>query len=294
MVGVGARGCSGVRVPYHGAHLDTVPNFGGELLMTTATAEHTETTLEVAGLSIRVLSGGSGPAAVFLHHSTGNPGWLPIHASLSAKFSLSVPDMPGYGQSARPEWAREPRDIAVLVNRLVDRLDLEGVTLIGAGLGGFIAAEMAAMNQSRLARLVLIGSAGLQPTEGEIADQMMVDFAEYTKAGFRDDESFHHVFGEDPEASVKSLWDFSREMTARITWKPYMFSRRLAPVLGEITVPALVIWGSNDRVVPLTCAHQFVKGLANARLEIVQGAGHLVEYEEPDKVAQLISAHAGV
>jgi pimeloyl-ACP methyl ester carboxylesterase len=243
--------------------------------MTTATAEHTETTLEVAGLSVRVLSGGSGPAAVFLHHSTGNPGWLPIHESLSAKFSLSVPDMPGYGQSARPEWAREPRDIAVLVNRLVDRLDLQGVTLIGAGLGGFIAAEMAAMNQSRLSRLVLIGSAGLQPTEGEIADQMM-------------------VFGEDPEAAVKSLWDFSREMTARITWKPYMFSRRLAPVLGEIAVPALVIWGSNDRVVPVACAHQFVKGLANARLEIIQGAGHLVEYEEPDRVAQLISAHAGV
>ena len=168
------------------------------------------------------------------------------------------------------------------------------MTLVGAGLGGFIATEMAAMNQSRLAGLVLIGAAGLQPSEGEIADQMMVDFGEYTKAGFRDDDAFHHVFGEDPEAAVKSLWDFSREMTARITWKPYMFSRRLAPVLGEITVPALVIWGSNDRVVPLACAHQFVKGLGNARLELIQGAGHLVEYEEPDRVAQLIAAHSGV
>jgi pimeloyl-ACP methyl ester carboxylesterase len=260
--------------------------------MTTATASHTETTLEVAGLNVRVLRGGSGPAAVFLHHSTGNPGWLPVHELLAERFALSVPDLPGYGQSARPEWAREPRDIAILVNRLMEKLDLEGATLIGAGLGGFVAAEMAAMNQSRLSRLVLIGAAGLQPAEGEIADQMMVDFAEYMKAGFRDDASFHHVFGEELDPAVRSLWDFSREMTARITWKPYMFSRRLAPLLGEITVPALVIWGGEDRVVPLACAHQYVDGLANARLEVVPGAGHLVELEEPEKVAQLIAAHA--
>ncbi len=257
--------------------------------MTTATASHTETTLEVAGLNIRVLQGGSGPAAVFLHHSTGNPGWLPFHEALADRFALSVPDLPGYGQSARPDWARDPRDIAVLTNRIIDKLALESITLIGAGLGGFIATEMAAMNQSRLSKLVLIGSAGLQPSEGEIADQMMVDFAEYIKAGFRDDAAFQHVFGEELDPAVRSLWDFSREMTARITWKPYMFSRRLAPLLGEITVPALVIWGAEDRVVPVACAHQFANGLKNARLELVPGAGHLVELEEPEKVAALIS-----
>lgn len=259
--------------------------------MTTATASHTETTVEVAGLNIRVLRGGSGPAAVFLHHSTGNPGWLPIHEALAERFSLAVPDMPGYGQSTRPEWAREPRDLAILVNRLLDRLDLSGVTLIGAGLGGFVAAEMAAMNQSRLSGLVMIGAAGLQPSEGEIADQMMVDFSEYVKAGFRDDGSFEHVFGDEIDPAIKSLWDFSREMTARITWKPYMFSRRLAPMLKEITVPALVIWGENDRVVPLACARQFVDSLGNARLEVVPGGGHLVELEEPETIAQLIAAH---
>jgi len=260
--------------------------------MTTATASHTETTVEVAGLAIRVLRGGAGPAAVFLHHSTGNPGWMPFHEALAESFALAVPDLPGYGQSARPDWAREPRDIAVLVNRLLDRLELSGVTLIGAGLGGFIAAEMAAMNQSRLSRLVLIGAAGLQPNEGEIADQMMVDFAEYVKAGFRDDAAFEHVFGAEVDPGIKSLWDFSREMTARITWKPYMFSRRLAPLLGEITVPALVIWGEKDQVVPIACAHQYAKGLANARLEVIAGAGHLVELEEPETVARLIAAHA--
>ncbi|MGE3074119.1 MAG: alpha/beta fold hydrolase [Dehalococcoidia bacterium] len=261
--------------------------------MTSATAAHTETTIQVAGKDVRLLQGGSGPPAVFLHHSTGNPGWLPVHELLAASFSLTVPDLPGYGQSARPEWAREPRDIGILANRILDHLDLDGVTLIGAGLGGFIASEMAVMNQSRLKALVLIGSAGLQPAEGEIADQMLVDFAEYMKAGFRDDATFEHVFGADVDPAIKSLWDFSREMTARITWKPYMFSRRLPQLLGEITVPTLAIWGSGDRVVPPGVGRQFVDAIPGARLELISGAGHLVELEEPERVAQLVKAHAG-
>lgn len=258
--------------------------------MTTAAATHTEQTIQVAGKNVRLLQGGSGPAAVFLHHSTGNPGWLPIHELLAERYSLTVPDLPGYGQSERPEWAREPRDVALLTSRILDKLGLRDVTLIGAGLGGFIAAEMAAANASRLKRLVLIGAAGLQPDEGEIADQMLVDFSEYMKAGFSDDAAYEHVFGHTPDPAIASLWDFSREMTARITWKPYMFSRRLPRVLGEIDVPALVIWGGNDRVVPISCANQYTKGLANARLEVIAGAGHLVELEAPEKVASLIGS----
>ncbi|MXY72869.1 MAG: alpha/beta fold hydrolase, partial [Dehalococcoidia bacterium] len=86
----------------------------------------------------------------------------------------------------------------------------------------------------------------------------------------------------------------SREMTARLSWKPYMFNRRLAPVLGEVQTPALVVAGSEDRVIPLTCARQYAGGLANATLEIVEGAGHYVDYEEPEALAALVASHAGV
>lgn len=260
--------------------------------MTTAAAAHTETTIQVAGKNIRLLQGGTGAPALFLHHSTGSPGWLPIHDELSRHFALTVPDLPGYGQSDRPEWAREPRDIAILLNRMLDKQGLERVTLIGAGLGGFIAAEMAVMNQSRLGKLVLIGAVGLQPESGEILDQMLIDFPEYVKAGFRDTSSYERAFGADAANEFKSLWDFSREMTARISWKPYMFSRRLEQVLGEVEVPALVIWGAEDRVVPVTCAQQYARSLANARVELIPEAGHFVEMEEPEKVANLIRAHA--
>jgi pimeloyl-ACP methyl ester carboxylesterase len=260
--------------------------------MTTATETHTERTLEVAGKRVRLLQGGQGEPLVVLHHSTGNPGWLPFYDQLAHDFSVIVPDLPGYGQSERPEWAREPRDLALIVNRLLDKLGLERVVLVGLGLGGFIAAELATMHQDRLRALVLIGAAGLQPDDGEILDQMMVDFQDYVKAGFHEEAAYHRVLGEDPRSQFKELWDFSREMTARITWKPYMFSRRLAPLLGEVETPALVIWGAEDRVVPPVCGRQYARVLPNARLEPIAAAGHLVELEQPERVVALIKKHA--
>lgn len=257
--------------------------------MPAATQTWSEQSLECAGLTLRYLKGGSGHPVVTLHHSTGSPGWLPLHDALAERAEVYLPDMPGYGQSTRPEWAREPRDLAILLGQAIDKLGLDNVALVGFGFGGFVAAEFATMASPRLSHLVLVGAAGLQPTQGEILDEMMVDFDQYVKAGFRNDELYTQNFGEETAPEMKQLWDFSREMTARLTWKPYMFNRRLAPLLAEVATPALIIWGEDDQVVPLACGRQYQAALPNARLEIVEGAGHLVEFEEPARVAGLIS-----
>jgi len=261
--------------------------------VTTDTGTHAERTLDVAGRKVRVLDGGSGPPLVMLHHSVGSHGWMPFHDQLAARFHVYAPDLPGYGQSERPEWARDPRDIAILVNCLIDRLGLGRVTLLGAGFGGFVAAELATMNPAGLERLILIGAAGLQPREGEILDQMLIDYPEYVQAGFRSDTAYHSALGEDPAAVFKELWDFSREMTARLTWRPYMFNRRLPHLLREVTTPTLVIWGERDVVIPPVCGRQYLEALPNARLEVVPEAGHLVEMEEPTTVVNLIAAFVG-
>jgi pimeloyl-ACP methyl ester carboxylesterase len=229
---------------------------------------------------------------VTLHHSTGSVGWLPLHDRLAAEFSVTLPDMPGYGQSERPEWARDPRDIAILTNHALEKLGLENVTLVGFGFGGFIAAELASMDHSRLKSLVLVGAAGIQPRQGEIMDGMLMELEEYMEAAFRDKASYHATFGDPIDPSIKELWDFSREMTARVCWKPWMFSRRLPHLLRDVDVPALLIWGSEDRVVPPICGEQYREVLPNARLEIIPGAGHAVEYEETDRVASLIAEYA--
>ena len=250
-------------------------------------------TTEVAGLSIHLLRGGRGDPAVVLHHSTGPIGWVPFHDELARRFAVHAVDLPGYGRSDRPGWARVPRDLAILLNRALEQLELEEVTLIGAGFGGFVAAEMATMTDARLRSLVLVGAAGIQPTEGEIMDQMVLKEEFYVQNSFRDEASFRAFYGEDETGELADLWDFSREMTARVTWRPYMFDRRLSHVLATVRTPTLLVWGEEDRVVPRSCAESYARALTNAQLEIVPEAGHVVEYEKPETVARLIAEHVG-
>jgi pimeloyl-ACP methyl ester carboxylesterase len=262
--------------------------------VTTTSSTVTERTIEVAALSLRLQQDGGGAPLLLLHHSTGHSGWMPLYERLAESFAVTVPDLPGYGHSERPDWAREPRDLAVMMQQLLDKLDLDGVTLVGLGFGGFIAAEMATLNHRRLSRMVLVGAAGIKPQEGEIVDQMLMDHAEYVKLGFRDEASFEQHFGAEVDPEVRDIWDFSRIMTARLTWSPYMHSRRLPHLLGDVQTPTLLVWGEHDRIVPVHCASQYERALPNARLEIVADAGHAVDMEQPEALASLIAGHAGV
>ena len=257
------------------------------------TGTYAERDVQLATGKIKLLEHGDGKPVVVLHHSWGGPGWLPFHDALvEAGARVVVPDMPGWGGSERPAWAREPRDIAILVSRLLDALQLEDATLVGLGFGGYVAAELATMNTSRLRALVLVGAAGLQPKdgEGEILDQMMLSHRKYIEESFRDAEAYTAYMGEEPPDEVRDLWDFSREMTARVTWKPYMFNRRLEPLLGTVDVPTLLVWGAADKVVPYACAEQYAAAIPEATIEVVADAGHVVELEQPERLAALVTA----
>lgn len=253
---------------------------------------HRSETVELRSGKLHLLRGGTGEPLVLLHHSTGNPGWLPFYDALAERFEVVVPDLPGYGQSERPDWARDARDLAIQIGHLLDRLGLDEMCLVGLGFGGFVAAELACMNPKRLASLVLVGAAGLQPESGEIADQMLIGHDDYFKAGFRDEASYEQHFGAAAATEYRELWDLSREMTARVSWKPYMFNRRLAALLRDVETPTLLVWGSEDRIVPPVCGEQYTRALPNAELWQLDGAGHLVELEQPEAVAARIAAHA--
>ncbi len=259
----------------------------------TTTENSTEQTVSVAGLNLHIVQGGSGSSAVWLHHSTGSLGWLPFHEALSQNFAVSVPDLPGYGQSERPTWARHPRDLAIMILRAIDELDLGTTLLMGSGFGGWVAAEAATMSPGQISGLVLIGAAGVQPEEGEIVDVIMHEHDEYVRLGFSKDAAYEELFGEAPEEDIKELWDFSREMTARLTWKPWMFNRQLQHLLTTVQTPALIVWGAEDRIVPRSSGDLYHAALSNSRLEIVDGAGHLVEMEQPEALASLITEFAG-
>lgn len=248
-------------------------------------------TTKVAARQLRWTEAGVGEPLVILHHSTG-PFWTPFHDRLAESFTVVAADMPGYGQSECPPEARSPRDLAIRLLQLLGRLSIGPVHLVGFGLGGWVAAEMATMSQQSLRSLVLVGAAGIKPRVGEIHDPMMASFTDYARLGFADDQQFEKTFGVEPAPELVQLWDYSREMTARITWRPWMWSGQLPAVLRGVQTPSLIVWGDNDRIVPLDCGDQYASLLPNARLTILEGVGHVPDVEQSELLAQLVSDFA--
>jgi pimeloyl-ACP methyl ester carboxylesterase len=257
--------------------------------MTTTTG--TEQSVQVAGLSVRYWEGGTGEPLLVVHHDIGNDGWVDFYHQLAGRYRVLAPELPGYGRSDRPAWARHPRDLAMLLQLYLDKLGIDSAVLVGLGFGGWIAAEMAVMSQRRFRRLVLVGAMGIKPAEGEILDQMMIDFHEYAEAGCASHEAFTRIWGEEISREQRMVWDYAREMTARIAWKPYMFSHQLPHLLGGVEIPTLVVWGRENKVVPLVCGEAYARALPNARLVIVDDAGLWVEREQPATLARLIEEH---
>ncbi len=253
----------------------------------------TDSKVDLGGTKLHLSRAGKGRPLLVLHHETGTLDRLPFYDLLAANHDVLVPHHPGYSRSERPDWMRSVRDIAVVYRGLLSDLKLRDVALVGLGFGGWIAAEMAGMAPADVSRLVLVGAMGIKPPEGDILDSAITGYVDYARAGFHDQKAFDRVYGAEPSVDQLEMWDICREMSFRIAWKPYMYSQTLPHLLGAVRVPALVVWGDNDRVVPQSAAGRYVKALPRARIEIVKGCGHCVDMEQPETLAQLVTTFIG-
>ncbi len=260
-----------------------------------SSANPSERFIEAASLKIEVMTGGSGAPLLVLHHDIGNQGWIPFYAQLARDFTVLVPSHPGYGKSSRPDWMRSVRDMAFVYQSILGALGLERTAVVGLGFGGWVAAEIALACPHRFDRMVLVGSAGIQPTNGEIFDQFIVNTIDYLRTGFANPADFEKTYGANIDGARLEAWELAREMTTRIAWKPYMFDQAMPYLAGTIGASVMLVHGSEDRIVPLSCSQRYASLIADAKLNVIDGAGHFVEAERPAELAAMVKAFvAGV
>jgi pimeloyl-ACP methyl ester carboxylesterase len=257
--------------------------------MTTATGF--DQTVQVGDASLHLLRGGSGRPTLVMHGFEGPEGWLAFHDALSKGADVIAPSHPGFGESPRPAWMETIGHQALFYEWFLRSQGIREADLVGFGIGGWIAAEMAAMNSENLRRLVLIDAAGIQPTEGAIADIFVRRWREVVESCVHDPESaaeYRRIYDASPIVDFGGPREAGRSMTMRMCYRPYMHDPAFPAALGAISVPTLVVWGADDRIFPVECGRMYQAAIAGARLEVIEGCGHWPHYEKPAELAEAV------
>jgi pimeloyl-ACP methyl ester carboxylesterase len=206
-----------------------------------------------------------------------------------------APTHPGFGRAPAPDWLTTVDDLAYLYLDLLDELGLTGVTLVGASLGGWIAAEMAVKSTARISRLVLANPVGIKVGDRETRD--LADIYSIFDKQIAELAYVNPQIGTPDRAKLSEdellFMAKSREATARYAWSPYLHDPKLKGRLHRIRVPALVLWGAGDRIASPGYGRAFAEAIPGARYQEIPNAGHFPHLEQPDALARQIAAFAG-
>lgn len=241
---------------------------------------------EVRGLKLKVFDRGAGDTIVFLH-GAGGSNWSPMLEALSKEFRVIAPEHPGFGRSTIPDWMAAMGDLAFFYLDFFETLNLDSFHLAGHSLGGWLTAEIAIRNTSRLKSLTLMAPAGIENPDAPFGDIFL----------WGPEEAAYNQF-HDPalaEKRLKAPVDLdvalqNKAAAARLGWSPRLCNPQLPYWIHRIDRPAQLIWGRQDKIIPYDCHKAWVEGVEGAVLEPIDACGHSIHSEKAPEAAGLISA----
>ncbi len=252
--------------------------------------------LDVAGVSTRVLSAGTG-RPVLLLHGIGLTAdiWVPTVRRLSLNHQVWAPDLLWHGHTRAPRLRRGAAPHPQIVSHLtalLDTLDLEGVTLVGSSFGGLVAALTYLDRPERIHRLVIVGSGSCFDSDAALQRMLQQSYnnamrtmragtveawaARLERICFQSRSVPTELLL--PMATAFSLpgavEDFERFMSARLDMK-LEGQHRILNRLDEFALPVRVIWGRNEVRGEEASARQAVGLMPDAKMTVYERCGHL-------------------
>jgi pimeloyl-ACP methyl ester carboxylesterase len=208
-------------------------------------------------------TGGGDRAVLVLHGGAGPRSVTSIVEHFAPRARVLAPTHPGWSGTPRPAAFTGVDDLALAYLDLLDDEDLADVVVVGSSFGGWVAAELAVRDRGRrLGRLVLLDAIG-----PEIAGQPV-----------RLPQPPPGAPGPDP-ADLAAMRSYAG---------PDLADPKLLRRLARVRLPALLIWGEDDVVVPPAFGKAYAAAFADARFEVVAGAGHLPALQAPERTFDLI------
>lgn len=250
------------------------------------------TTLNVAGVGhveLTVDERGEGQPFLVLHGGAG-PQSVAAFAQLLAEKDRNrvlTPIHPGFGGTPRPDELKSVGGLAALYGGLLDDLGLEGVTVIGNSVGGWVTAEMALLGSPRISGIVLLDAVGIASESHPVADVSGLSMPEIQALSFHDPAPFRVDPATVPDA-LKAIMAANGAALAVYAGSPAMADPMLLGRLSDITLPTLVLWGESDHIVEPPYGQAYAAAINGARFEVLPSTGHMPQMETPDLVLETI------
>jgi pimeloyl-ACP methyl ester carboxylesterase len=262
--------------------------------------------VEVVGSRVNYVEMGEGPPLVFVHGLSGAwQNWLDQIPHFSDSHRVIAFDLPGFGASPMPPWEISIPAYGRFLRDFCERLGIESCALVGNSMGGFVASEVAISDPERVEKLVLVSAAGItwararrEPAAmiGRVGKAALPLVLRFQMSGIRRPglrrRAFQGVIHDPGSLRREVLWE---NLAPAMTSPGYfdaitnLFGYDIRDRLEEIEVPTLIVWGRNDRVVPVPAALSYKKRIGdNAELEIFDECGHVPQIERPVRFNRLL------
>jgi pimeloyl-ACP methyl ester carboxylesterase len=269
-------------------------------------AEHRRQ-VEVVGSRVNYVEMGEGPPLVLVHGLSGAwQNWLEQIPHFSDSHRVIALDLPGFGASPMPPWEISIPAYGRFLRDFCERLGIDRCALVGNSMGGFITTEVAIAEPERVEKLVLVSAAGItwararrEPAAmiGRVGRAALPLALRFQLSGIRRPglrrRAFQGVFHDPGSLRREVLWE---NLAAAMSSPGYydamtnLFGYDIRDRLEEIEEPTLVVWGRNDRVVPVPAALSYKKRIGNnAELVIFDRCGHVPQMERPVRFNRLLA-----
>ncbi len=238
--------------------------------------------ITINGRSVRYYEGGNGKPLLLLHGAGATAKlWHRQSGALSGRFRVIVPDLPGFGGSARGPEIQSVRDYARFLFQFLRFLKIDSVSVLGSSMGGWAALWLAAEYPELVERLALVSPAGVY-RPGSMP--MTVDEV------LREVENYYRSVSGGPLSAAASGELAKAVDTIKSMREAGGLIPDVEPELPKIKAPTLVTWGSGDRVIPPSYAEIFARAIPGARLRIMEGAGHLPYVDRPEEFNEIATS----
>ena len=208
-----------------------------------------------------------------------------------SKFRVIIPFHPGFAESGDDPALSDMHDYVMHYLDLFDALGIDKLRLVGFSLGGLLAAKFAVEHGHRVERLVLVGPAGLRGETRPTGDVLSLPPEQIPAMLVTNFDVIKPYLPEKPDLDF--MGDRYREggTLARLLWE-HPYDTKLPRYLHRLTMPTLLVWGEDDRLIPVQQAEIWRRFIPKADIKIFKGAGHLVldeKREAVDAVQQFLS-----